>query len=377
MLATYALLVLSASLYPFTFAPVDPADPGLRGMLAWRTPTRRDLVVNLLAYIPIGWAATHMLRARTAAAPAVVLGCLGAAGLSLCVEFLQQWVTVRVPSLADFLLNCASGAGGALLASLQPRGIGAGFATRLRRLPVSPAIALLLVLWLSAHAAPFFPRLRWSLIERAIDSLTHSRFEIDRFATHFASVLVLSAVLRTLVRRDAFWPLFLSVAVVSLLLRLLFVGQTLTLDQCLATLTALPVVLWLRRRGHRSAQTPLFLWITAAMLIAGTVPWQFSGHAIAVDWRPFAALLSGRDAAGMTGLLIHVFLWIGAVWVGAGSRFGLRGATLSLGALAVSIEIAQGFMAGRVADPTPLLLVGYGALLVRAARAVDEHAGPA
>lgn len=371
-LATYALLVLCASLYPFTFGPADPAAPGLRGLLSWRTPTRRDLLVNLLAYVPIGWAATHLLRARAGALRAAALGCLGAAGLSLGVELLQQWVSVRVPSLADFALNCASGAAGAVLASAQPRRTGAGFATRLRRLHVSPTLALLLVLWLAAHAAPFFPRLRWRLIAQAIDAAAESRFEIERFATYFASVLVLSAVLRTFVRRDSFWPLFVAVIAGSLLLRLLFVGQALTLDQCLAALVAVPLVAWLRRRGHRSAQTPLFLWILAALLVAGTAPWQLTGGINAIDWRPFMALMAGRDAAGMTGLLIHAFLWIGAVWVGAGSRFGLRRATMALAALAVTIEVAQSFMPARIADPTQLLLVAYGALLVRAARTVDD-----
>jgi hypothetical protein len=76
----------------------------------------------------------------------------------------------------------------------------------------------------------------------------------------------------------------------------------------------------------------------------------------------------------MTGLLIHAFLWIGAVWVGAGSRFGLRRAALTLAALGVITEIAQCFIVERVADPTQLLLVAYGALLVRAARTVDEPA---
>jgi VanZ family protein len=373
-LATYTLLVLCASLYPFTFAPADPVEQGLRGLLAWRRPTNRDLLVNLLAYVPIGWAATHLLRARTGAPRAAALGCLSAAALSLCIELLQQWVTVRVPSLADFALNCASGAAGSLLASAQPRRSGAGLATRLRRLHVSPALALLLVLWLAAHAAPFFPRLRWSLIAQAIDAAAASRFEAERFATYFASVLVLSAVLRTLVRRDAFWPLFIFVLVISLLLRLGFVGQALTLDQCFAALVAVPLVAWLRRRGHRSAQTPLFLWILAALLVAGTAPWHFTDQANAIDWRPFAALIAGRDAAGMTGLLIHAFLWIGAVWVGAGSRFGLRRAALTLAALGVITEIAQCFIVERVADPTQLLLVAYGALLVRAARTVDEPA---
>jgi hypothetical protein len=141
-----------------------------------------------------------------------------------------------------------------------------------------------------------------------------------------------------------------------------------------AALFVIAATAWLRRRGHRSAQTPLFLMIVAALLIAGTAPWELSAGFNPVDWRPFGALLSGRESADITGLLLHVFLWIGAVWVGAGSRYGLRGTALMLAGLSVAIEVAQCFLAGRVADPTHLLLVLYGTMLVQAAQAIDDPA---
>lgn len=373
VLVTYALLVLCASLYPFTFAP---ADFDLARLLSWRRPARRDMLVNLLAYLPIGWCMVHLLRRRTPAVHTVLIGTSVAALLSLCVEILQHWVTVRVPSLADWLLNVGSGAIGSLLALAQ-RPAPSPFTTRLRRLQVSPALALLLVLWLAAHAAPFVPRLRWRLIDAALQLGWTSAFDLARLATTFASVLVLSAVVRTLVRRDTFWPLFSAIVVVSLASRMLFIGQRLTPDQVVAVLLALPLIGWLRRRSHRSAQTPLFAWIVAALLVAGTAPWEFSPQFNAVDWRPFGALLLGSETTDATGLLLHVFLWIGAVWVGAGSRLGLRRAALVLAATSLLIECAQCFLVGRVADPTQLLLLLYGTLLVQAARAIDGPAGAA
>jgi VanZ family protein len=350
VLGCYALFVLCASLYPFTFAPTDPAEPALAGLFDWRSPTRRDLIVNLVAYLPLGWLAAHLLRPRFGGVAALALATAFAATLSLCVEVLQQWVTVRVPSLADWTLNGISGAAGALLAIAQPR-------------REFSAVA--------AHAAPFMPRLRWRLIESAWQSMLDADMDLARFATHVASALVLAAALRTLVRRESFWPLFLAFLAGSLLARLVFVGQALTLDQVLAAAFAVAATAWLRRRGHRSAHTPLFLLLIVALLLAGTAPWQLSATLNPIDWRPFGALLSGRESADITGLLLHVFLWIGAVWVGAGSRFGLRGATWLLAALCVGIEIAQCFLDGRVADPTQLVLVLYGSLLVRAAQTID------
>jgi hypothetical protein len=40
--------------------------------------------------------------------------------------------------------------------------------------------------------------------------------------------------------------------------------------------------------------------------------------------------------------------------------------------LCIGIEIAQCFLDGRVADPTQLVLVLYGSLLVRAAQTIDD-----
>jgi len=374
VLGCYALFILCASLYPFAFAPPDPTEPGLAGLTQWRTPTRRDLIINLIAYLPLGWLAAHLLRPRFGPFAALAFATAGGAALSLLVEVLQQWVTVRVPSLADWTLNCASGASGALLAIVQPRRESSAVATRLRRLQVSPALALLLVLWVAAHAAPFMPRLRWRLIDAAWQAMLDANLDLARFATHVASALVLAAALRTLVRREAFWPLFLAFLGGSLLARLLFVGQALTLDQVLAAAFAVAATAWLRRRGHRSAQTPLFVLLIVALLVAGTAPWQFTATMNPIDWRPFGALLSGRESADITGLLLHVFLWIGAVWVGAGSRFGLRASAWLLAALCIAIEIAQCFLDGRVADPTQLVLVLYGTLLVRAAQTIDDPA---
>lgn len=374
MLGCYALFVICASLYPFTFAPPDPTQPGLAGLAQWRSPTRRDLIINLLAYAPLGWLLVHLLRPRVGGVLALGLAAISAAALSLTIEFMQQWVTVRVPSLADWSLNCLSGTAGALLAVAQPARESSAVATRLRRLQVSPALALLLVLWVAAHAAPFMPRMRWRLIDAAWQSALDASVDLARFATHVASGLVLAAVLRTLVRRDAFWSLFLAFLGGSLLARLVFIGQALTIDQVLAAGFVIAATAWLRQRGHRSAQTPLFLMIVAAVLIAGTAPWQLSATVNAIDWRPFGALLSGRESAEITGLLLHAFLWVGAVWVGAGSRFGLRGSALLLGGLSIAIEAAQCFLEGRVADPTHLLLVVYGMMLVQAAQGIDDPA---
>lgn len=374
LLLTYCLLVVCASLYPFAFAPTAAGESvlrGLSGLLAWRTPTRRDLILNLIAYLPVGWLIAHLARRSLSGPRSALVATAGGAALSIGVELLQNWVPVRVPSLADWTLNTTSAALGAVIAQWQRNATSIAVATRLRRLQVSPALGLLIVLWLAAHAAPFMPRLRWTYIEASFDQMLRLGFDAGRLAAHFASLLVLSAVLRTLVRRETFWPLFGIVIGTSLLARLVFVGQQLTLDECLAVLMTVPLVLWLRGRGHRVAQTPLLLWICIGLVAMGTAPWQIAATLGAFVPMPFSALLGGAGDGDSINTLQRVFLWIGAVWVGAGSRLGLRGSLALLASISVGCEIAQMFIATRFPDPTDLLLVLYAGLLLQAARAVD------
>jgi VanZ family protein len=376
LLLTYCLLVVCASLYPFAFAPTTAGDSvlrGLTGLLEWRTPTRRDLILNLIAYLPIGWLIAHLARRSLSAPGSALAATLGGAALSIGIELLQNWVPVRVPSLADWTLNTTSAALGAVVAQWQRNATSIAVATRLRRLHVSPALGLLIVLWLAAHAAPFMPRLRWTYIESSFDQMLRLGLDAGRLAAHFASLLVLSAVLRTLVRRETFWPLFGIVVGTSLLARLMFVGQQLTLDECLAVLMTVPLVLWLRGRGHRVAQTPLMLWICIGLVAMGTAPWQFAATPNPVVPMPFDDLLGGPGDGDSINTLQRVFLWIGAVWVGAGSRLGLRGSVALLATLSIGCEFAQTFIETRFADPTDLLLILYGALLLQAARAVDAQ----
>ena len=378
LLFTYCLLVACASLYPFAFAPTvagESALQGLGGLLSWRTPTRRDLILNLIAYLPVGWLIAHLARRNLGAAMSALAATAGGAVLSIGIELLQNWVPVRVPSLADWTLNTTSAALGAIVAQWQRNATSIAVATRLRRLQVSPALGLLIVLWLAAHAAPFMPRVRWAYIESSIVEMLGMGLDAGRLAAHFASLLVLSAVLRTLVRRETFWPLFGLVVATSLLARLIFVGQQLTLDECLAVLMTVPLVLWLRGRGHRVAQTPLLLWICIGLLAMGTAPWQLVTMPNAVVPMPFNDLLGGATDGDSINTLQRVFLWIGAVWVGAGSRLGLRGSIALLAAISIVCELGQLFIQTRFADPTDLLLILYAGLLLQAARAVDAQ-GP-
>jgi VanZ family protein len=367
LLAGWLMLVLSASLYPFDFdGPrlLDAAAGGFPALRGWHVPSRRDMLVNLLIYAPVGMLgmlAQHALRpAPQRAARAVAL----AAIVSLGVEITQHALRLRVPSLADWLFNVASAGRGVLLSGIYSRLPVQPLSNRLRRVELSPALVLLAGLWLAAHAAPFVPRLRPGRVTAAVDASLALQPSVSLTAAYFACWLVLSALVRVMVRREAFWTWFAILGGVALASKLLFVGQKLTPDEVLGGALALPVIAWLRRRPHTASLTPLFGLVCASFVVAGLAPLGFAGPQQPFEWPAFADQGTAADP-GALPTLERVFLGIGAAWVAAGSALGLLPGVLLLLAIAGACEFAQGWLPARTPEASDLLALLAGTLLVQ------------
>ena len=146
-------LVVYASLYPFA--------PSREGADAWwtlmRLPWARqhtppfDLVSNVVGYLPLGALLfIAALRQGSSARMALLLALGVAALLSYSMEAMQNFVSRRVPSSLDFVLNMSGAMAGALLAlALARRGaIVRWHALRERWFGVGSAGAIvLLLLW--------------------------------------------------------------------------------------------------------------------------------------------------------------------------------------------------------------------------------------
>lgn len=118
----YAALIVYASLYPFT----GWRDQGVVPWAYLQAPlpqywTRFDVLANLVGYAPLGFLLTLALMRMRHGWPAVTLGALGAALLSLCMEGLQTYLPMRVASNVDLALNAGGGLIGAVLAWVLER----------------------------------------------------------------------------------------------------------------------------------------------------------------------------------------------------------------------------------------------------------------
>ena len=161
-LAVWIALIAYASLYPFLPLRLPHGEAFAAFFMRPRYTLEFDVVLNVLAYIPLGLLARLHLAARGTRWPpfACAVG-LGAA-LSLAMELSQLFIPNRVASLQDVAANTAGTMIGALLFvdpvySLATRPLGALRERMLIAGAWGDAGLALLVLWTIAQLNPALP----------------------------------------------------------------------------------------------------------------------------------------------------------------------------------------------------------------------------
>ncbi|HUU72195.1 MAG TPA: VanZ family protein [Burkholderiales bacterium] len=155
---TYLVLVVYTSLHPFSEwqAPVQE----VRIFLTAPWPayfTWTDLILNVLAYVPVGLLLTLVMMSFLRAAPAAALAAALGISTSLAIEVVQVFLPGRIPSNADLLCNALGTLAGVSLALvIGGRGILSGRLYRLRQRHFHPGTAvdicfLILALWLATQ----------------------------------------------------------------------------------------------------------------------------------------------------------------------------------------------------------------------------------
>lgn len=136
LLLAYALLVIYASLHPFSGWRDQGVGPFafLAGVLP-RYITAFDLVTNFAAYMPLGFFALLALHPRLRGTLALTAAGLAGCALSLALEALQTYLPSRIPSNLDLATNgfgAFMGAGLALRFGVGLLGSGRIYALRHR-----------------------------------------------------------------------------------------------------------------------------------------------------------------------------------------------------------------------------------------------------
>ena len=117
--AAYLLVVVYASLQPFRDWRAPPAEILNFLFAPWaRYVTLEDAVVNVLAYVPLGFFLSIGCGARLGPAGGAAASVLAAAVLSLLMESVQMFLPARIASNVDLVANSVGALIGAMAAPL-------------------------------------------------------------------------------------------------------------------------------------------------------------------------------------------------------------------------------------------------------------------
>ncbi len=229
LLAGYVLLIIYASLSPFT----GWQELGLEFGSVLTSPFRLtfgtfDAVTNWLAYLPLGFLLGLTLRDRFTFGRSVVFATLAGMLLSCCLEYVQLYLPSRTSSNTDILTNTLGAFSGAVLASATAQHPWFTRMTQWRIGLFQPGQDVnfglsLVLLWMFAQINPSLPILGNVFITEAAHrifmAMPDEPFNVWESGAVALNLLMIGLLMQNLlrVRRHAVVALVLILCVVALI----------------------------------------------------------------------------------------------------------------------------------------------------------------
>ena len=237
----YLLTIVYASLQPFRNWRLPAAD--VYSFLTAPWPyfiTLKDVLINVAAYVPLGFMLALGLRLGMGPVVAVIAGLLLAVATSIAMESMQMFLPARIASNVDVLANSLGALIGALAAPLflPSRALGARVGALRDRLFVPGALAdiglVLICLWLAAQLSPWAQAFATGDLRETFDlsplfTYTPVRLIATESAVVFFNVLgvglLLSVLLRRGIRRGAAIGVAIAAALALKMLASVLLGK--------------------------------------------------------------------------------------------------------------------------------------------------------
>jgi VanZ family protein len=178
-LAVWLLLIAYASLYPFWPLRLPSADALAAALVKPRYVLPFDVVLNVIAYIPLGVLATLYFAGEAVRGRAVARAVAFGAATSLAMECCQLFIPNRVASLYDVAANTAGTLAGALafvdpFHSVVTRALGRWREETFVTGAWGDAGLMLVALWLLAQLNPALPFFGAGNIAAPGDGVAHA-----------------------------------------------------------------------------------------------------------------------------------------------------------------------------------------------------------
>jgi VanZ family protein len=292
--------IVYGSLFPFHFESTARGEHPLLAVWngwppEWNRYVLRDILLNIILYVPLGLAAAMVFLRRHSRAISAAAAILLAFALSAGMEILQAYEPRREPSSLDVLTNVMGGTLGALIALAAERQIRGLVKTPSRGL--RGAGVILLIVWGVQAFYPMIPAIGSAHLRDSLSSLWHTRHVpiIETWlgvAQWFAVGLALESVF---VRMRTAW--LAALMLFSLTAQMVIADRILTGGEVLAA--AIALLLWQVSPNARRARWCAWM-LGSAILLSELRPFYFLSVPQPFSWIPFAATFESNRAAAVT-----------------------------------------------------------------------------
>ncbi|WP_455384842.1 VanZ family protein, partial [Acidihalobacter prosperus] len=323
----YPLLIAYASLFPLDWHPPTVwSNPLLH---PWpRSDSRSDVLVNVLAYVPLGLLLALAWR-RFGRLVSAALALLAGFSLSFGMEFLQEALPGRVSSVADIAHNALGTLLGVGLAQILSRDTLSGDWLRALRArlavpgPLANMGLVAVALWAAAELFPFVPSPDMATIKHGLRPLLETLLHPATFAWWKAlgdvfELFGIGMLARCVLREPSLLLTGMLILAVAAL-KVIVVHQVLSFEFLVAALVA-PALLALFGWQTARRRAVIALVSIAASLVIDELRRGTSDRLHAFNWVPFSEQIG--TLPGFNGLFVTV--WI-ALSLAAATRILLQG----------------------------------------------------
>ena len=356
------VFIAYGSLYPFHFEVTEQAAHPLLTVwqgwpISWDRFIVRDVVLNVVLYAPVGFAAATIARRRHSRAVSTAVAIAIPFALSTSMELLQVYFPGRDPSSLDVLANTVGGAIGAAAAVLTER--------RMRwlklRKPSAPA-AIILALWALQQFYPFLPDIGRTHVSESLHAVFNLRdLRIVDVWLGVGEWLALGAAIQfAFGRARTVW--LVALMIVGMGAQMATAGRNLNAWEPISA--AIALLLWHFIPDARHAK-----WF-ASILGSGIIlrqlePFYFLSVPQGFSWIPFAASFESSRESSVAIIARKAFDYGATIFLlrHAGWKYLSAAGVVAL-ALAAT-EAIQTYLPGRTPEITdPVLALLIAAVLV-------------
>ncbi len=382
----FSLFVLYGTTFPFSFGHARTPFHIMAQRISWHPLSSvPDMVQNILLFIPFGFLGYFSLIYKSSRLRKLAVVLLGAM-LSAFVEFLQIYAPTRFPALADVLFNTIGTAVGLVSGILLKRSVlgfkSHPFARRFLDAPSAfPAMVFLIVV-VAGCWVPFDFSLEVGSIWGHLKPLLHHPFRFTRPDDDMVACIqfLLASLFCCRVFKEVGWPK----PALSGVMLLGLMGMVLEASQAIIVSRGPEVqdviVAWIGAVGGGLAflfpgfREKPWLWSIAgtlgvflSALVRGLHPFVFHSGRTHFNWVLFLPQYENTTAAALGNFMISgmVFFPLGFLlgYFFPRSRLAPWLALFLSGAMALVVEIAQGWVAGRYSDITDVFGGMLGCLI--------------